>query len=74
MEIEGFKNPYKEGCPVFQEDFVDPNIGKAAAFEAGAEEYKRCLCTDENTCEKYEVPTALNPNNKRGYLVFIEEG
>ena len=30
-------NPYKEGCPMFNEDFTDPNIGKAFAYEAGAD-------------------------------------
>jgi len=32
-----WKNPYKQGCPIFSEDFTDPNTGKNAAYEAGAD-------------------------------------
>ena len=43
------------------------------SYEAGADAYEKGLCTDENIREKYAVPTALNPNGKRGWLVFIEK-
>ena len=43
MRPNGWVNPYIEKCPVFSEDFSNPNKGKAYAYEAGADAYEEGL-------------------------------
>ena len=70
----GFKNPYNDTGADLEK------IGRQIAFEAGADEYERCLITGGCCFTRKPIPIGdrldwmpAGKAHQKGYLVFIEE-